>query len=322
MSNNEQALLAEQLELSVGQLFRQEREQRKLTLEQVAKQLNLKVEVIKSLEADQPDKAILPTFMRGYVRAYARFLKIPEQALLTRFEQVHQVQSTPIKAMKTFSNRQAKQLTETRFMWLTYIIVALLLASLAAWLWQGAREFTSEAFNTSGEAMNSASEAANTVSEDPLLNIPIDDSSLALSQTDPEPIIEPMSEPVAAINIVDNAASADDAPVAEVIAVAEASVVLEGSSESFGDSNNSALDRLKMTFSDNCWIDVLDANGDRIAYGTKQGGYVMELNARGPFTITLGNPGVVAIDINEKPFDMSGFPGGRVAKFTLAGQDE
>lgn len=322
MSNNEQALLAEQLELSVGQLFRQEREQRKLTLEQVAKQLNLKVEVIQSLEADQPDKAILPTFMRGYVRAYARFLKIPEQALLTRFEQVHQVQSTPIKAMKTFSNRQAKQLTETRFMWLTYIIVALLLASLAAWLWQGAREFTSEAFNTSGEAMNSASEAANTLSTDPLLNIPIDDASLALSQTEPEPFIEPISEPVAAINIVDNAASADDAPVAEVIAVAEASVVLEGSAESFGDSNNSALDRLKMTFSDNCWIDVLDANGDRIAYGTKQGGYVMELNAKGPFTITLGNPGVVAIDINEKPFDMSGFPGGRVAKFTLAGQDE
>lgn len=313
MSNNEQAPPAEQTELTVGQLLKQEREQRKLTLEHVAKQLNLKVEVIQSLEADQPDKAILPTFMRGYVRAYARFLKMPEQQLLSRFEQVHQVKSTPVKAMKTFSNRQAKQQTETRFMWLTYVIVAILLASLAAWLWQGARDFTST-----------------TATTEPIVSVVVDADSSAVPQTELMPDIEQ----TATVSAVDSAASAAEAsalvlPPQAVLTSEEAAIALpdptevaESSSESFGDSNDSGLDRLKMTFNDNCWIDVLDANGERIAYGTKQSGYVMELNARGPFTITLGNPSVVAIDINQKPFDMSGFPGGRVAKFTLAGQDE
>ncbi|CAM5223725.1 RodZ domain-containing protein [Alishewanella longhuensis] len=313
MSNNEQAPPAEQTELTVGQLLKQEREQRKLTLEHVAKQLNLKVEVLQSLEADQPDKAILPTFMRGYVRAYARFLKMPEQQLLSRFEQVHQVKSTPVKAMKTFSNRQAKQQTETRFMWLTYVIVAILLASLAAWLWQGARDFTST-----------------TATTEPIVSVVVDADSSAVPQTELMPAIEQ----TATVSAVDSAASAAEAsalvlPPQAVLTSEEAAIVLpeptevaESSSESFGDSNDSGLDRLKMTFNDNCWIDVLDANGERIAYGTKQSGYVMELNARGPFTITLGNPSVVAIDINQKPFDMSGFPGGRVAKFTLAGQDE
>lgn len=313
MSNNEQAPPAEQTELTVGQLLKQEREQRKLTLEHVAKQLNLKVEVIQSLEADQPDKAILPTFMRGYVRAYARFLKMPEQQLLSRFEQVHQVKSTPVKAMKTFSNRQAKQQTETRFMWLTYVIVAILLASLAAWLWQGARDFTST-----------------TATTEPIVSVVVDADSSAVPQTELMPAIEQ----TATVSAVDSAASDAEAsalvlPPQAVLTSEEAAIALpeptevaESSSESFGDSNDSGLDRLKMTFNDNCWIDVLDANGERIAYGTKQSGYVMELNARGPFTITLGNPSVVAIDINQKPFDMSGFPGGRVAKFTLAGQDE
>lgn len=313
MSNNEQAPPAEQTELTVGQLLKQEREQRKLTLEHVAKQLNLKVEVLQSLEADQPDKAILPTFMRGYVRAYARFLKMPEQQLLSRFEQVHQVKSTPVKAMKTFSNRQAKQQTETRFMWLTYVIVAILLASLAAWLWQGARDFTST-----------------TATTEPIVSVVVDADSSAVPQTELMPAIEQ----TATVSAVDSAASAAEAsalvlPPQAVLTSEEAAIALpeptevaESSSESFGDSNDSGLDRLKMTFNDNCWIDVLDANGERIAYGTKQSGYVMELNARGPFTITLGNPSVVAIDINQKPFDMSGFPGGRVAKFTLAGQDE
>ncbi|MFN3710673.1 MAG: helix-turn-helix domain-containing protein, partial [Alishewanella aestuarii] len=67
-------------ELSVGQTLRQEREKRQLSLEQAAQQLKLRVEILRNLELDQPDKAILPTFMRGYLKSYARFLKLPEQA--------------------------------------------------------------------------------------------------------------------------------------------------------------------------------------------------------------------------------------------------
>ncbi|GHG62310.1 transcriptional regulator [Alishewanella longhuensis] len=311
MSNNEQAPAAEQPELTVGQLLKQERERRKLTLEHVAKQLNLKADVLHCLEADQPDKTILPTFMRGYLRAYARFLKIPEQQLLSRFEQTHQVKSAPVKAMKTFSNRQAKQQTETRFMWLTYVILAILLASFAVWLWQGARDF------------NTTTSSAETT-----LSNPIATEASALPQTSTVLSVEQASDSARLINpeVVeaepDLTATEQPVLVEEAEQLAEVAAVAENPTESFGDSSNSGLDRLKMTFSDNCWIDVLDGDGERIAYGTKQSGYVMELNAKGPFTITLGNPSVVAIDINQKPFDMSGFPGGRVAKFTLAGQDE
>lgn len=307
MSNNEQAPSTDQPELTVGQLLKQERERRQLTLEQAAQQLNLKVEVLQCIEADQPDKNILPTFMRGYLRAYARFLKIPEQQLLNRFEQAHQVKSAPVKAMKTFSNRQAKQQTEKRFMWLTYIIVAILLASLGAWLWQGARDFTH--FNETAEpAVNTALLIDEQLIEQP--TEPLETNTQQPTSLSP-PEVLPVSEPQLA----------DETPES-ALTLPSTLVAIDSNSESFGDSSDSGLDRLKMTFIDNCWIDVLDGNGERIAYGTKQAGYVMELNAKGPFTITLGSPGVVAIDINQKPFDMSGFPGGRVAKFTLAGQDE
>lgn len=308
MSNNEQAPSTDQQELTVGQLLKQERERRKLSLEQAAQQLNLKAEVLQSIEADQPDKTILPTFMRGYLRAYARFLKIPEQQLLNRFEQAHQVKSAPVKAMKTFSNRQAKQQTETRFMWLTYVIVAILLASLAAWLWQGARDFTS--------VSESTEPAVNTT-------LVIDETPV---EQQPVPLVVEQTSQATAINPQEALPASEEQPPAVTpessSTLAGTLVAIDSNAESFGDSTDSGLDRLKMTFTDNCWIDVLDGNGERIAYGTKQAGYVMELNAKGPFTITLGSPGVVTIDINQKPFDMSGFPGGRVAKFTLAGQDE
>ena len=72
-----------------------------------------------------------------------------------------------------------------------------------------------------------------------------------------------------------------------------------------------------MRFSENCWIDVVDADGNRVAYGTKQAGYIMQLTGTAPFVITLGNPSVVTINFNQQAFDMSAFPGGRVAKFTI-----
>lgn len=298
-------------ELSVGQTLRQEREKRQLSLEQAAQQLKLRVEILRNLELDQPDKAILPTFMRGYLKSYARFLKLPEQALLSRFEQQHQVKSAPVKTMRTFSNRSAKQRTEARYMWLTWLIALVLLVSLAVWFWQSAREnklLQSDALPGSAEMV--LAPTAVLVSEQPLSAVELTTVEPELTTSEPETLTE------LDITALPPAAQQQLEQLNQALQQEEAvSAVSEQPPQSLHD-------RLKMTFSDNCWIDVLDANGDRIAFGTKQAGYVMELNAKGPFVITLGNPGVVSIELNNQPYDMSRFPGNRVAKFTLSGQNE
>lgn len=326
MTNQEQGPMTEKKEFTVGQVLQQERARRGITLEQAAQHLHLKLEILQSIEADQPDKNVIPTFMRGYLRSYARYLKIPEQQLLSRFEQAHQVKSAPVKVMKTFSNRQARQQTEKRLMWLTYFIVAVLLASLAVWLWQGAREFSAgNSVSTMDPATPRSTYVDAAAGSAPVSVNPNAVSETTTTATAPELLsqspstVMPVTLPATTDTDLENALPAaanglDTTPPQMVAPVSTA--------ESFGDSHTVGLDRLKMTFTDNCWIDVLDANGERVAYGTKQGGYVMELNAKGPFTVTLGNPGVVSIEINQQPFDLSGFPGGRVAKFTLAGPSE
>lgn len=77
------------------------------------------------------------------------------------------------------------------------------------------------------------------------------------------------------------------------------------------------VDQLEMRFSENCWVDVTDAEGNRIAYGTKQAGYIMQLTGKAPFVVTLGNPSVVSITFNQQAVDMSALAAGRVAKFTI-----
>lgn len=282
-------------EISVGQLLRQAREQRKLTIQQVALQLNLKAEQVERLEQDQPDGKTLETFARGYVRAYGRLLKLPETELMAALNrQTGSVVSTA-KPMRTFSNRTAHQATENRFMWLTYAIIVLLLALLFVWWWQSSYENTAES-STAVRASQPVEARTQQVSPQP---------------TTDEPAEQASDEPVASIGgAADNAISEQQlnemlqqlaAPSAELVPVAEVP----------------QLDTLEMRFSENCWIDVVDADGNRIAYGTKQAGYIMQLTGTAPFVITLGNPSVVKINFNQQAFDMSAFPGGRVAKFTI-----
>lgn len=282
-------------EISVGQLLRQAREQRKLTIQQVALQLNLKTEQVERLEQDQPDGKTLETFARGYVRAYGRLLKLPEAELMAALSrQTGSVVSTA-KPMRTFSNRTAHQATENRFMWLTYAIIVLLLALLFVWWWQSSYENTTES-STAVRASQPIEARTQQVSPQP---------------TTDEPAEQASDEPVASIGgAADNAISEQQlnemlqqlaAPSAELVPAAEVP----------------QLDTLEMRFSENCWIDVVDADGNRIAYGTKQAGYIMQLTGTAPFVITLGNPSVVKINFNQQAFDMSAFPGGRVAKFTI-----
>lgn len=282
-------------EISVGQLLRQAREQRKLTIQQVALQLNLKTEQVERLEQDQPDGKTLETFARGYVRAYGRLLKLPEAELMAALSrQTGSVVSTA-KPMRTFSNRTAHQATENRFMWLTYAIIVLLLALLFVWWWQSSYENTAES-STAVRASQPVEARTQQVSPLP---------------TTDEPAEQASDEPVASIGgAADNAISEQQlnemlqqlaAPSAELVPAAEVP----------------QLDTLEMRFSENCWIDVVDADGNRIAYGTKQAGYIMQLTGTAPFVITLGNPSVVKINFNQQAFDMSAFPGGRVAKFTI-----
>ncbi len=301
-------------ELSVGQTLRQEREKRQLSLEQAAQQLKLRVEILHNLELDQPDKAILPTFMRGYLKSYARFLKLPEQALLIRFEQQHQVKSAPVKTMRTFSNRSAKQRTEARYMWLTWLIVLVLLVSLAVWFWQSARE------NKLLQSDALPSPAQTVIAPTPVLVSEPPPGAVEVATVEPEvtEVTTAVAETLTELDVT----ALPPAAQQQLEQLNQALQQEEAVSAVSEQPPQSLHDRLKMTFSDNCWIDVLDANGDRIAFGTKQAGYVMELNAKGPFVITLGNPGVVSIELNDQPYDMSRFPGNRVAKFTLSGQNE
>ena len=74
---------------------------------------------------------------------------------------------------------------------------------------------------------------------------------------------------------------------------------------------------VSFTFSGDCWVNIYDATGERIAWGIKKLGYVMNITGQAPFNITLGKPELVVIDFDGQAIDMSQFREGQIAKFTL-----
>ncbi len=72
-------------ERSAGTLLRQGRETAGMSIEQVADKLNLLQSVISSLEKDCHDRIRGETFVRGYMRNYARLVGIDDSEVVKRY---------------------------------------------------------------------------------------------------------------------------------------------------------------------------------------------------------------------------------------------
>jgi cytoskeleton protein RodZ len=75
--------------------------------------------------------------------------------------------------------------------------------------------------------------------------------------------------------------------------------------------------RVEFTFSGDCWVNIFDASGERLAWGIKKSGYVMTIKGVAPFNVTLGKPELVTIKYNDNLLDISQFNRGNIAKFSL-----
>jgi len=69
----------EQAEVTLGEKFRQAREALNLSLEDVSKQIALRPSIFVQIENNEfIQKNVPATFVKGYVRSYGKFLRLPE----------------------------------------------------------------------------------------------------------------------------------------------------------------------------------------------------------------------------------------------------
>ena len=288
-----------------GQLLRNAREQLGWTREQVASRIHLRLTLIAAIEADTYDKHTSHTFIRGYLRAYAKLVGIPEETILAAYERLGLTPPDNID-MQSFSRRSRQQANDSRLKVVTWLVILVLIALSIAWWWQ------STARRSAGDEALAATEMSG-----------IDNTPSAAVPTAVEvaaPVLPATSDAVSTAPAVSDAVAtvpvAVAAPSAAVTtdvsaAVATASPVERATTEP------TKAPQLKMSFTADCWLDVKDANGKTLFSGLKKANDELVLEGPEPLKFIIGAPMAVNLEYKGKSFDMSRYNNGRTARFSL-----
>ena len=336
---NEAVVATEEINLVVGPgaILKEARETGGLTEQQVADKLNFRLRLVQNIEVDIFDRSLPEAFNRGYLKSYAKLVNISETVVLNSYDQLAEVQSQ-CAGMQSFSKGTEKQAEHKLLMWITYLILAIFLTATVVWWLQTPSEQPEpiEAEKANQVAKSSTNnETNNTI---PTTNSSLthtnnlDDSGITESNAankgeafDVNDALNTSIENATNAETVDIATEQLDNGVSSVIPseTVESSNVGSNNVESTNvesitdESETSLIANVVFTFSGDCWVNIYDATGERIAWGVKKSGYVMKISGQAPFSITLGKPELVAIDYNDFAVDMTGFNAGNIAKFSL-----
>ena len=316
-----------------GQILAQARAELGLSKQDIANRLNFHMTLLDNIEADCYDSSLPETFNRGYLRSYAKLVNISEVDILASYEMLS-VAKIQCAEMQSFSRVTQKEAQNNRLMWVSYFIVALLIGSTVMWWMQESEDKIAVLKNTSVGEISKADvlSVSNTVqhdsdkpktaelSESKNVNLKtesskVDQSKVNESKTDS--VETPSSELNAAATV--NVKTDNLMPQSSTI-VSPAINNKIINNEIINDKTNNdipMISQVVFTFSGDCWVNIYDDTGERIAWGVKKSGYVMSISGIAPFKITVGKPELAVINFNGQLIDMSKFNSGNIAKFTL-----
>lgn len=123
---------------TVGQILKQVREETFYTLEEVEKATKIRKELLEALEADDYSKLPPATFVQGFIKNYAKFLKVDSQKLLAVFRREFSDRKPYV--MDAFSNPLDERLKITPGK-VVGVVVSLIIISFFVYLWVQYRHF-------------------------------------------------------------------------------------------------------------------------------------------------------------------------------------
>lgn len=301
-----------------GQLLRNAREQLGWTREQVASRIHLRLTLIAAIESDTYDKHTSHTFIRGYLRTYAKLVGIPEETILAAYDKLGLTPPDNID-MQSFSRRSRQQANDSRLKVVTWLVILVLIALSVAWWWQSTarRSAGDEALAATEMSATSSTPAAPAITPPDAINTaPVEGAAIAPAATD---VTAPAVVSEASATLAPASAAVAPTDVnADVGAVTDVAVSGANGTE----SEEAVVDpatapQLKMSFTADCWLDVKDANGKTLFSGLKKANDELVLEGAEPLKFIIGAPMAVKLDYKGQSFDMSRYNNGRTARFSL-----
>lgn len=294
----------------LGQRLRQARENKKLTISETATQLRISSSAVQALEQEKWELLHGRTYARGYFINYVKFLGLPMDDMMSLFNQKYTEAERPIKLPK---NNMVQ--VEKPFPWLIWAVVIVLVGviwfAFAQWQMQQQAEAESMQLEQS-DLINELNDMA----ANELFNSTVEPSVIVPAQSLEEPELEP------APRIGDESGelllSEEVAVELEQTSIETVPEVSQTNTEASADAEM-AMARLTMRVDAQCWIEVLDAEGNALFRRIAQD-EVVNLAGRKPLSLRLGNAAAVELIFNDQQIDLAGYTQGNVARLTLGAE--
>lgn len=316
--------------LTTGARLRNAREQIGLSQQAVAERLCLKVSTVRDIEEDKAPADLASTFLRGYIRSYARLVHIPEEELLPGLEKQAPLRAAKVAPMQSFSLGKRRKKRDGWLMTFTWLVLFVVIGLSGAWWWQDHKaqqeEITTMADQSTAELNNNQSQSVpldtatdqNSTTTSPSAAETTVTNTQAPAVTTPVPAVDPQQNavvPPSQANVDTAATTIPAAPVATTTPDAAAPLPTDQAAVTTPAADPNAL---VMNFTADCWLEVTDATGKKLFSGMQRKGGNLNLAGQAPYKLKIGAPAAVQIQYQGKPVDLSRFiRTNQVARLTL-----
>jgi cytoskeleton protein RodZ len=246
---------------SIGERLRAGRERAGLSVAAAAEKLHLDIKVVEALEADRFAELGASVYVRGHLRRYADFVGEPGAELVSSYTARESRPPPPDLTQIPQSERRADpRRLVTPIIGLSCAAVLL----LAIW-WVMAGSHGSSAPSVESPAITPAA---------------VPDHSISPGPADG--------------GVVPAGPAVQAPPGGTVVAASEASAETAAAPAPVRET------RLNLKLTNDSWVEVYDARGERLFYDVASAGSVQSVSGRGPLRVVLGNAAGVTVEVDGR----------------------
>ena len=289
-----------------GQLLKSARERAGLSLETIAEQLKMTVTKIRALEDDNYQPFPADTYLKGYLRNYARMVSFSEEKTIESYEAF--VAGCNQKSLNENIARVAAESKANTKKTILAFLLLVLLAIFAAYYYFG-EQSASTNHSSDGSSVSVDNSNPDEGSQSLKSEIAVRASTSAeLPSAQPVmPSAKQVRQPgLLAAELESLANDKAAATVSNATAKTAQAKVIEPSQSGY-----------VFSFTGKCWLEVVDSRGKKIISKEYKAGDSVSLEGQGPFKVLLGNAPAASLVHNNEAVTITPDKNRKLLRITL-----
>jgi len=294
---------------SIGQILRDERIKRNLSIGEVSRRLRLSEQKIAAIEENDFSKLPSGTFLRGFIRNYANFLQLDFNSLIPLLSQsagaiVQQNSNRQSKTIPLESRRLGYSGSAYRLFISAFIVLSIMLLGYGIYNYGDWGEYF--VVKNGGDTSNTQADSSKQENGQTTMELSLPLPNLPSTSWNTAESFKPINEkPV-------TTESASLPPVTTEIKETAQTNVLESSTDS-GEKT------VQLTFSRESWVEIRDSKKKVIFTKTNARGSEQVVKGTPPLYLVIGNASGVGLTYNGKLVDLAPYTrkADDVARFSL-----